>query len=407
MPNDPLTSFRSLFHFPKHEGKQAVYLCGNSLGLQPKSAKKEIDRQLQQWRDYAVEGWFSGADPWLEYHRPLSKMMAPVVGALPEEVVVMNTLTVNLHLLMASFYRPGQKRYKIIMETGAFPSDQYAIAAQVRWHGFNPADAIVEVSPRENEHCLRTEDIVAAIERCGEATALILFSGVQYYTGQFFDIPSITAAAHHAGAVAAFDLAHAAGNVPLALHDWNVDFAVWCGYKYLNGGPGGPGGVFVHQKHLQRTDLPRQAGWWGNDPGERFKMEKTFIPKPTAEGWQVSTVQILSCAALKASLEIFDQTDMSALRTKSLELTGYLESELNRINRKNPQFDIITPANPAERGAQLSILTGPDGKQVFNRLTANGVIGDWREPNVIRLAPAPLYNSLGDVQKAARIIESR
>jgi kynureninase len=402
---DPLRHFRERYYFPQHEGKDVIYFCGNSLGLQPKGVEAALMRELKQWREHGVEGHFRGEMPWMYYHRFLVGQSAQIVGAQPEEVVVMNTLTANLHFMMASFYRPTRERYKIIMEAGAFPSDQYAMESQARYHGFDPEDAIVELAPREGEHTLRTEDIVAAIGRHGASTALVMFGGVNYYTGQLFDLPAIVEAGHKAGAYVGFDLAHAAGNVPLRLHDWGADFAAWCSYKYLNAGPGGPGGVFVHERHGNNPALPRFAGWWGHDEERRFLMEKGFHPMRGAAGWQLSNAQVLSFAAHKAGLDLFAEAGMTALREKSLRLTAYLEFIIDEINRKGARFQIITPRDPAQRGAQLSLLTGADGRQLFDRLTQSGVIADWREPNVIRLAPVPMYVSFEDVWRFGEIVE--
>lgn len=402
---DPLQHFREQFYFPQHNNQNTNYLCGNSLGLQSKNVQTYIERELQQWRTFGVEGHFRGEYPWLHYHKYLQSQSAHVVGAQESEVVVMNTLTVNLHLLMVSFYRPTQERFKIIMEAGAFPSDQYAVESQVKWHGLNPDDAIVEVAPRPGEETLRTEDILTVIEQHGEQTALVLFGGVNYYTGQLFDLQSITEAGHRVGAYVGFDLAHAAGNVLLQLHHWNVDFATWCSYKYLNAGPGGPSGVFIHEKHSQNIDLQRFAGWWGHDEQHRFLMQKGFIPMPGAAGWQLSNASILSFAAHRASLDLFAEATMPALRKKSEQLTGYLEFILNELTEQGHSFAIITPKNPSERGCQLSILTNGNGKQLFNYLAANGVICDWREPNVIRLAPTPMYNNFSDVWMLGNLLQ--
>lgn len=409
---DPLRHFRDQFHFPQHEGRNTLYFCGNSLGLQPKGAERAVEKELQRWRDLGVEGHFVGELPWTAFHRALAPASAHVVGAREEEVIVMNTLTVNLHLMMVSFYRPDKERYKIIMEAGAFPSDQYAVESQVRWHGFRPQDAIVEVAPRPGEMLLHTEDILAAIERHGRETALVLFGGLNYYTGQLYDMEAITAAAHRAGAYAGFDLAHAAGNVPLHMHDWGADFAVWCTYKYMNSGPGALSGAFIHERHAFNPELPRFAGWWGHgrDEKHRFLMEKGFIPTPGAAGWQLSNAPILAFAPMLASHELFLQATMPALREKSLQLTGYLEFLVDQLNAEGLAYRFITPRNTDERGAQLSFLTGPEGKALFDFLSENGVICDWREHNlplagvevakgagVIRIAPAPLYNSFEDV----------
>lgn len=394
---DALRPYRDQFIFPQHHGADVLYFCGNSLGLQPRTVRQALLAELDQWSEHGVEGHFRGELPWMHYHKFLTPQSARLVGALPHEVVVMNTLTVNLHLAMVSFYRPTPQRYKIIMEAGAFPSDQYAVESQVRWHGFDPATAIVEVAPRQGEDTLRSDDILQIIEKEGAETALVMFGGVNYYTGQFYDLEKIAAAAHRAGAFAGFDLAHTAGNLPLRLHDWNADFAVWCSYKYLNSGPGGPAGLFVHERHGNNPALPRFAGWWGHDENERFQMRKGFKPMRGAEGWQLSNAQIFSFAAHKASLDIFDAAGMENLRAKSLQLTGFLEFVLREINREKNLFRVITPENPAERGCQLSLLTDSRGKALFNHLADNGIVADWREPNVIRFAPTPLYNSFEDV----------
>lgn len=402
--DDPLKPYRAQFHFPQHNGNDVIYLCGNSLGLQPRSVEKALLAELEQWKTYGVEGHFKGNMPWMHYHKFLTPQTARLVGAKPEEVVVMNTLTTNLHLLMVSFYRPTKTRFKIIMEGGAFPSDQYAVESQVRFHGFNPEDAIVEVHPKPGETNLITEDIIETIKAHGESTALVMFGGVNYFTGQWYDLEAITRAGHAAGAVVGFDLAHTAGNVPLKLHDWNVDFAVWCSYKYLNSGPGGPSGAFVHEKHCDKPELPRFAGWWGHDEDSRFLMKKGFIPMKGATGWQLSNAQIFSFAAHKASLDIFDDAGMDALRKKSELLTGFMEYLIDEANRSGYHFNIITPKNPKDRGCQLSIITDESGRDLYKNLMNNGVIADWREDNlfgknagVIRVAPVPLYNSFEDV----------
>jgi kynureninase len=406
---DPLKEFRNEFYCPKHKGKKAIYFCGNSLGLQPKATEKAIKHELDYWKNHGVEGWFAGETPWLSYHKNLSELAAPIVGAKPEEVIIMNTLTVNLHLMMVSFYRPTTQRFKILMEGGAFPSDQYAIESQVRFHGFDPSVSLIELSPREGEDCLRTEDILQVIENEGDTIALVLLGGINYYTGQLYDMEKITEAGHKKGTKVGFDLAHAAGNVPLSMHDWNVDFAVWCTYKYLNSGPGGVSGAFVHEQHF-KENLPRFAGWWGHDETLRFKMEKGFIPMYGAAGWQISTAQIIPLAMHKASLEIFKKAGgMSVLREKALKLTAFLEFLLKQSSQN---FKIITPSPiasksstaPTERGTQLSILTDNNGKKLFDYLTGNGVICDWREPNVIRLAPIPLYNSFEEVWRVGNLM---
>lgn len=395
---DPLASFKQLFHFPRQEdGSDVIYFCGNSLGLQPKSVAAAMETELQTWRELAVEGYFRGAHPWLHFTDHLTPALGRLTGAQPQEITVMNALTVNLHLLMQSFYRPAAQRYKILMEAGAFPSDQYAVETQVKQYGYHPADAIIEIAPRAGEKTLREEDIISAIEQHAGSLALVLFGGIQYYTGQLLPIQSITEAAHKAGAVAGWDLAHVTGNVPLQLHDWQVDFAVWCSYKYLNSGPGAAGGVFVHERHAGNTQTPRLGGWWGNDEATRFKMEKGFVPKTNAGGWNLSTTQVFNMVALKASLEIFAQTSMAALREKSIRLTGYLEYLLKQL----PQLgcEIITPAATAARGAQLSLFFPANAKAVHAAITRNGIVADYREPGVIRLAPAPLYCSFSDVYR--------
>lgn len=406
---DTLRTYRDKFIFPKHGKENVLYFCGNSLGLQPKTVRRALLDELDQWATHGVEGHFRGELPWMYYHKFLTPQTARLVGALPHEVVVMNTLTVNLHLAMVSFYRPTAQRYKIVMEAGAFPSDQYAVESQVRWHGFDPEEAIVEVSPpagRQGGASMTTDHILQTIEKEGDKVALVMFGGVNYYTGQFYDLEKIAAAAHRAGAYAGFDLAHAAGNLPLKLHDWNADFAVWCSYKYLNSGPGGPAGLFVHERHGNNPAIPRFAGWWGHDESERFQMKKGFKPMRGAEGWQLSNAQIFAFAAHKASLDIFDAAGMDNLRAKSLLLTGFLEFVLNEANRGSSLFRIITPTSPAERGCQISLLTAENGKALFDYLTANGVVADWREPNVIRFAPVPLYNSFEDVWRLGALIST-
>lgn len=404
---DVLRDLRNDFLFPQQNGNPFIYLCGNSLGLQPKAARKVLDDQLNNWQNLAVEGWFEGETPWMFYHKELKKMMAPLVGAKVEEVCPMNTLTVNLHLLMVSFYRPSVKRYKIIMEAGAFPSDQYAIESQVRFHGYDPASAIIEVAPREGEYVLRTDDILAAIKENGDEIALVLFGGVNYFTGQWFDMEAITKAGHQSGAVVGFDLAHAAGNVPLKLHDWDIDFACWCSYKYQNSGPGGISGIFVHEKHFSDTSLNRFAGWWGYQEQQRFKMEKGFVPQAGADGWQVSCTQVMPMALYYASLQSFQKAGfIEPLRTKSEALTSYLIYLINEVNNALgvAQYKVITPMTIADRGAQVSIIAKDKGKIVFEKLVANNILGDWREPNVIRLSPVPLYNSFEDVFSTGQLL---
>ncbi|MCE2935690.1 MAG: kynureninase [Cyclobacteriaceae bacterium] len=394
---DPLRSFRSQFHLPKSNGKSCIYLCGNSLGLQPRLTQDFVQQELSDWAKLGVEGHFHAHRPWLHYHKFSKKSLARLVGARPTEVVSMNQLTVNLHLLLASFYQPTPGRYKILTEAHAFSSDQYAVESQLKWHGINPGLGWVELKPRPGEHTLRTADILDAIQDHGDSLAVVLLGAVQYYSGQFFDVKAITHAAHQVGAFAGFDLAHAIGNVPLALHDHNVDFAVWCSYKYLNSGPGGMAGAFVHDRHGSNANLPRLAGWWGHNEKERFQMKKGFVPMPGADGWQVSNFPVLSGAAHLASLRIFDQAGIKALRKKSTKLTGYLEFLLQSLPQADSFFSIITPAEEEQRGCQLSILMKQNGKKVFDRLTRKGVMADWREPDVIRVAPVPLYNSFEDV----------
>lgn len=381
--------------------EQAVYFCGNSLGLQPKGVQAAIQQELMDWQNLAVRGYFEAKNPWLFYHKSFEGPLSQWMGALPEEITVMNTLTINLHLMMQSFYRHTGKRNKIIMEAGAFPSDQYAVETVLKSHGFHPDATLIEISPLPGSKLITTEQVVQAIEEQGEELALVLMGGIQYYTGQLFDIEKITKATKAVGAVSGWDLAHAAGNVPLKLHDWGVDFAVWCSYKYLNGGPGGVGGVFVHQKHHGQTDLPRLAGWWGNSEETRFKMEKGFVPKHGADGWQVSTAQVFNMVSLKASLDVFATTSPEQLREKSIALTGYLEFLIHKLPIS---CEVITPQNPAERGAQLSLYFEKNGKDIQQTMMKNGVICDYREPGVIRLAPAPLYNSFSDVYRFYKII---
>lgn len=392
---DTLKNYRNQFYFPQRNGKDAIYFCGNSLGLQAKNIQPAIMQELEDWQQCAVEGYWGARNPWLYYQQYCSRPMMEIVGASQEELTVMNTLTVNLHLMMMTFYKPTKEKFKILMEAGAFPSDQYAVETQVKLHGLDPATAIIEVAPREGEFLIREEDIFQIIDQESSSLALILLGGINYYTGQLFNMQSITEAAHRAGAVVGFDLAHVVGNVPVKLHDWEVDFAVWCSYKYLNGGPGAVGGAFIHERHARDRNRPRLGGWWGNEETIRFKMEKGFEPKDRAEGWQISTAQVFNMVALKASLELFESAGMAALREKSIRLTDYLEFLLKHI--ENIKFEIITPKNCKERGAQLSLLFHDRGKEIQQKMTEAGIIVDWREPGVIRISPAPLYNSYGDV----------
>ena len=401
--DDPLEDFRARFRIPKSKaGEECIYLCGHSLGLQPNTAAAYIEQELEDWANLGVEGHFHGKNPWMPYHRLLTNQTAALVGAKPSEVVVMNSLTVNLHLMMVSFYRPTAQRHKILVERGAFPSDQYALKSQIRFHGFDPTTSLLELTPRPGESCLRDEDIEATIEREGNSIALILLGGVNYATGQLFDLAAITKAGHQQGCIVGFDLAHAAGNVPLSLHDWNPDFAVWCNYKYLNGGPGCVAGCFVHERHAH-SDMPRFAGWWGHDEKTRFQMGPDFHPIAGAEGWQLSNPPILALAPLRASLDIFSEAGIERLRQKSVSLTGYLEFLLEQ--QASPKFSIITPREPHCRGAQLSIRIPQNGRSICDRLTSQGVIGDWREPDTFRVAPVPLYNSFHDVYRFAQSFE--
>ncbi len=396
---DPLNSFRERFLIPRHSsGKEEIYLCGHSLGLQPKRVEAFVVRELKKWGELGVRGHFEGEDPWLPYHELVTEPMARLAGALPSEVVVMNSTTVNLHLMLVSFYRPTQKRHKILIEAGAFPSDHYAVESQIRFHGFDPATSLVTLAPRDGEDLLRMEDIEAAIQHHGDTLALIMFGVAQFRTGQVFDIARITKLGHEVGSMVCFDLPHAVGNIILKLHEWQVDSAAWCSYKYLNAGPGGMGALFVHQNHAERSDIPRFAGWWGHNKERRFLMEPHFSPIPGAEGWQLSNPPILSLAALRASLEIFADTNMEQLREKSVQLTEYLiylvKEELA------DQIKIITPEDPAERGSQISMRVKPQpgshtkeqGQALFEFLCNQGVACDWREPDLIRVAAMPLYN---------------
>ena len=401
---DPLHDYRKEFHFPQQDGKDVIYFCGNSLGLQPKNVAKAFETELTTWKEMAVGGYFKGANPWLYYQEYLKPALSKLVGAKEKEVSAMNALTVNLHLLMLSFYKPTPDRFKIIMEAGAFPSDQYAAETLVRHFGLNPDEAIIEIHPLAGSKTLTTNQITDAIKTAGNQLSMVLFGGINYYTGQFFDISSITKAAHEVGAIAAFDLAHVTGNVPLDLHNWEVDFAAWCSYKYLNAGPGATGGYFIHEKHLAHPSINRLAGWWGNDESTRFKMEKGFIPKLDASGWNISTAQVFNMTALKASLEIIDKAGIHALREKSIMLTNYLDYLLQQLTNIN--FEIITPSDPAQRGAQLSLFFKERGKEIHNKMIESGIIVDYREPGVIRVAPAPLYCGFTDVYRFYEILKN-
>jgi kynureninase len=400
---DALAPFKSQFHFPQHQGRDCIYFCGNSLGLQPKSLAAAIEVEMKTWQNLAVGGYFGGTNPWLRFHEYLQPSLTHMMGASTQEITLMNSLTVNLHLLMLSFYKPSIDRYQIIMEAGAFPSDQYAVETLVKHFGLDPEQAIIEISPREGEKLLREEDILDSIAQAGGKLAMVMMGGINYYTGQFYNLATITKAAHGVGAIAGFDLAHVAGNIPLQLHDWQVDFAVWCSYKYLNAGPGAVGGVFVHEKWASNTETARLAGWWGNDEQTRFKMEKGFHAKPNASGWNISTTQVFNMIGLKASLAIFDQAGIQALREKSIQLTAYLEWLLQQLPNLN--FEIITPTEPAWRGAQLSLYFKDQGRAIHDKMIENGIIVDYREPGVIRVAPAPLYCSFEDVYQFYNILK--
>jgi kynureninase len=395
---DKLAKYRDEFIFPHVNGRRVIYFTGNSLGLQPKRTKAYVDEVMDDWAKLAVEGHFYADKPWWDYHERFCNPLSKIVGALPSEVTVMNTLTVNLHLLMVTFYQPTSKKYKIICEEKAFPSDQYMLKTQVKFHGFDPADAIVEIKRRDGEHNIRLEDILAKIDEVGDELALVLMGGVNYYTGQVFDMKTITKAGQDKGAYVGWDLAHAAGNIKLELHEWNVDFAAWCSYKYMNSGPGNASGAFVHEMHHNDMDLPRFAGWWGHNKERRFLMEPNFDPVRGANGWQVSNLPILSLAPYLASVEMFDEVSMDALIKKRDCITSYLEFILHEIDKEvDSTFEIITPSNPEERACQLSVFLHGEGRPLFEWLMKNGVITDWREPNVIRLAPVPLYSSYEDM----------
>ncbi|MCC7292830.1 MAG: kynureninase [Phycisphaerales bacterium] len=421
---DPLARRRDAFHLPlRGDGSPAIYFCGNSLGLQPRTVRDAIDQELEDWARLAVDAHFDGRTPWYSYHEVLRESGARLVGALPGEVVHMNGLTVNLHLMMVSFYRPTPQRFKILMEDASFPSDTYAVRTQLRFHGLDPDSALLIARPREGEHTLRTEDVEALLDREGERIALVLLGGVNYFSGQVFDMERIARAARARGCVVGFDLAHAAGNVPLRLHDWGVDFAAWCTYKYLNCGPGSVAGCFVHERHHRDASLPRLGGWWGNDPSTRFRMHlnREFVPVAAADAWQLSNPPILSMAALKASLAIFDEVGMTALREKSGKLTGYLQYLIDRAGWQphasgesaraevqgsptDARYEVITPREERARGCQLSILVHDRPKELLHKLHAEGVVCDFREPNVIRVAPVPLYNTYHEVWRFAQVL---
>lgn len=403
--HDELKSYREKFFFPQTEADHCIYFVGNSLGLQPKNVREYINIELEDWAKYGVEGHFHARNPWYSYHELLMEKGGEIVGAKKGEVVHMNGLTANLHFLMVSFYRPRENQFKILCEGKAFPSDQYALESQVKFHGHEPEEAIIELYPREGEHTLREEDIELAIEEYKDELALVFIGGVNYYTGQLFDMKRISAKCHECGITVGFDLAHAAGNVPLQLHDWGVDFAAWCTYKYLNSGPGSISGIFVHEKHATNNELPRFAGWWGHNKEERFKMEPGFDPVAGAEGWQLSNAPVFAMAPHLASLEIFHDVGMEKLRSKSLKLTSFLEKLVGVVSEANgAKLEIITPTEPENRGCQLSLLTHGYGKEVFDYLQENGVFADWREPNVIRIAPVPMYNSYMDCYHFADLL---
>ena len=402
---DELRLFRDRFLFPQHHGENKVYFTGNSLGLQPKGASESIQQELRDWEQYGVDGHFDAKNPWYSYHELFRADLSKIVGALESEVAAMGSLTNNLHLLMVSFYRPAGKKTKILCETKAFPSDQYALESQVKFHGLSPEEHIVELIPRQGEYHIREEDIMSKIEELGEELALIMIGGVNYYTGQVMPMASITEKGHQVGAVVGFDLAHAAGNIKLNLHDWGVDFASWCSYKYLNSGPGSVAGIYVHDRHADRSDLPRFAGWWGTPSEGRFKMEKGFKHAYGADGWQLSNAPVFAMAIHRLAIQIHIEAGIDRLVKKQKALTGYLEYTLNVLSEEIEyvDFEIITPV---ERGSQLSILTHGNGKELFEGITRDGVVADWREPNVIRVAPVPLYNSFQDVYEFGAIIRN-
>jgi kynureninase len=401
---DNLRSYRDKFLFPQHDGKNVLYFTGNSLGLQPRGVKEALIQECDDWQKYGVEGHFEAKNPWYSYHELFTSGAAKLVGAKEHEVVMMNQLTVNVQLMLASFYQPEGKRKKILFETKPFPSDQYAFETHAKFHGLNPAEVLVEMQPREGEVLLRTEDILAKIEELGDELALVCFGAVNYFTGQYFELEKITAAAHKVGAKCGFDLAHCAGNLPLQLHDWNVDFACWCTYKYLNSGPGSVGGVYIHERHVRNKELNRLAGWWGHDKRTRFQMLPQFDPMETAEAWQLSNAPVFNMVAHKVSLEIFSEVGMDALRAKSIMLTNYLEFILEQVQNETGQsLRILTPKRSEERGAQLSVVVEGRTKSLVKALAENGVVVDWREPNVVRMAPVPLYNSFEDIYQFGQL----
>ena len=399
---DPLASYREKFYIPQVNGRDSIYLCGNSLGLQPKTVKDYLDQELKDWANLGVEGHLQAKNPWYSYHENFSNPLSRLVGAKSSEVIAMNGLTVNLHLMLISFYRPQGKRYKILCEHKAFPSDQYAFESQVKLNGYDPEDAIIEVGPKDGDSLIDNEQFLEKIEEHKDELALVVLGGVNYYTGQYYDLERIAKASHDAGAYVGYDLAHAVGNIEMSLHDWGVDFGVWCSYKYLNSGAGGVAGAFVHEKHFGNKEIHRLAGWWGHDKESRFLMEPGFNPIPTAESWQLSNAPVFSMAPHMASLKVFDEVGMDALCRKRDMLTGYLEFLIEEINEN---MNIITPKDKTQRGCQLSILTGENGKEIHDNLTKEGVISDWRNPNVIRVAPVPLYNTFEDVYRFAQMLK--
>lgn len=405
---DELKSFRDLFHIPKYQGKESIYFTGNSLGAMPKSARKAIETELQDWETHGVEGHFHAKNPWMPYHERFSDSLAKLVGAKSTEVVAMNTLTTNLHLLMVSFYRPTKGKYKILCEENAFPSDQYALESQVKFHGYQPEDAILEMTARAGEYTLRTEDILETIEKEGDQIAMLMIGGVNYYTGQVFDMKTITAAAKKKGIIVGWDLAHGAGNIDLHLHDWEVDFAAWCSYKYLNSGPGSISSVFVHEKHHENEELHKFAGWWGYRKSDRFEMKKGFVPIPTAESWQTSNAPVLAMAAYRASLDIFEKAGWDNIQNKAKKLRHFMDFVLSKIDafQGKKVVELITPKEEKARGCQFSLFVHGYDKKFFDLLTEEGVIADWREPNVIRIAPVPLYNSFTDIYKFGKALEN-
>ncbi len=403
---DTLAKFRDAFHIPLHEGKPMIYFTGNSLGLAPKTAAAALQQELDDWARWGVEGHFHATNPWFSYHEWFSDALAPLVGAKPLEVVAMNQLTVNIHLLLASFYKPDQQRYKIICEAKAFPSDQYALQTHIQWHGLDPKEVLIEIAPKDGKHTIDTAQLIEAIETAGDTLALVFIGGVNYYTGQVFDMPNITAAAHKAGAKAGFDLAHAVGNISLQLHEWNVDFACWCSYKYLNSGPGSVSGIFIHERHATNTGQHRLAGWWAQQKDVRFLMEPEFKPTPTAEGWQMSNAPVFSMAAHRAALKIFHEAGIENVFDKGGQLAAFTKEIIQAVNEALPNapIEMITPMLMAESGCQVSLRFHHSGKAVFDALTAKGVMVDWREPDVIRLAPVPLYNRFEEIVHFGNII---